>query len=84
MRSEPSAGRRLKFYGLYDLATAWQVDDAAGIVEDFTVSGAYTVSEVLELHNAQQFVENGLYPASSTEEQRAALRARARESETLA
>lgn len=79
MTSEPSVGRRLKFYGLHDLATAWQVDDAARIVEDFTVSVAYTVAEILELHNAQQFVENGLYPASSTEQRRAALQTRARE-----
>jgi hypothetical protein len=79
MTSEPPAGHRLKFYGLHDLATARQVDDAARIVGDFTASAAYTVAEVLELHNAQQFVESGLYPASSTEEQRAALRSRARE-----
>jgi hypothetical protein len=66
MTSESPAGHRLKFYGLNDVATAWQVDDAARIVEDFTASAAYTVSKVLELHNAQRFVENGLYPALST------------------
>jgi hypothetical protein len=77
--SESPKGRRLKYYGLNDYATAWQVDDAMRIIERFTASAAYTVTELLELYNAQQFVENGLYPASSTEEQRAALRAQARE-----
>lgn len=78
MTSESVAGHRLKFYGAHDLATGWQVDEAARLVDGFTESATYTVTDVLELHNAQQFAANGLYPASFTEEQGEAHRLLAR------
>ena len=71
MNTEDPAEPRLKFYGLNDYGTYFQVDRAAHIVEQYDQSGTYNVSDVLELHNAQLFAANGLVPDSYDADQRA-------------
>lgn len=73
-----SSDRRVRFYGTGDLATHWQVEDAAAIFEGYppdTFLG--TVADFIELHNAQQFVEADFLPASYTDAQRKRVKATA-------
>src|SRR5688572_9955725 len=76
MAMERAADRSLKFYGLNGYGTFWQVERAANFLEQYdpTVSDR-TISDILELHNVQQFAEHDLFPASYSDEQRAACRA---------
>lgn len=77
MATEDAAERRLKFYGPNDYGTFWQVERAADFLERYEPPNiAPTLSDVLELHNAAQFAEHDFFPASYSEEQRAACRAR--------
>src|SRR4051812_35820014 len=76
MATDRGAERRLKFYGTNDYGTFWQVQRAAALLETLDSAVApSSIAEVIELHNAEQFVENNLLPSSSTDEQRAAYRA---------
>lgn len=77
MIAENSAERRLKFYGLNDNGTYFQVEHAARVIEQYNPSAEHLAADVLELHNALSFVESELFPAEYSSEQRAALRARA-------
>lgn len=68
--------RRVKFYGLNDLGTYHQAKYAVQLLEKYDSSTTtYTVSDVLELYNAQRFAENGVFPDSCTAEQRDAYKA---------
>jgi hypothetical protein len=76
MDTEDTADRRLKFYGLNDHGTFFQVERAAEILEHYDPSfTANTISDILELHNAQLFAESNLFPKSYTDSQRAACQA---------
>lgn len=76
MTSSDGAQRRLKFYGLNDHGTYWQVERAAEILEHYDPSStAKDIFEILELHNAQLFAENNLFPNSYTDSQRTACQA---------
>lgn len=76
MTTEPAPHRRLKFFGPADLGNYFQAGRAAEVLSRFDASvTTYTASDVLELYNSRLFVENGYFPASSSEEQRAAFKA---------
>jgi len=63
--------RRLKYYGPGDYGTYYQIEQAAELLAGFDPSAAVgTVSDVIELHNAQLFAANNLLPADLTESQR--------------
>jgi hypothetical protein len=74
---EDGSNRRVKFYGLNDYGTYFQVERAAEILDDTDGTPAsYGVNEMLELHNAQLFAESDLFPPTYTEAQRAEGKAR--------
>lgn len=76
MTGEDEARGRLKFYGLNDYGTYWQVERAAELVERYPSSPTpKDVADVLELYNAQLFAENDLFPNSYTDSQRTASQA---------
>jgi hypothetical protein len=69
-------GRRVKFYGLNDLGTHFQAEQAVKVLERYDSSSmALSISDVLELYNAQLFAEHSVFPKSYTDEQRAACKA---------
>jgi hypothetical protein len=64
-------GMRLKFYGLNDYATFFQAERAVTVLAEFDRSRAlYGVNDIVELHNASQFVEHGVFPASMVQAER--------------
>jgi hypothetical protein len=70
MTSEDTASRRVKFYGLGDYGTYFQVERAAEILEHYDATRtSYSVSEIIELYNAQFFAQNNLFPPSYTKAQ---------------
>jgi hypothetical protein len=72
MSSEDSATSRVRFYGAADLGRYWHAGRAAEIAEQFDPADAPTsAADILELHNVQQYVEAGLFPAGYSDEQRA-------------
>ncbi len=55
--------KRLKFYGLNDYATFFQVKQAVECLDGYDDSKTdYTIDDIIELYNAVQFVENGVFP----------------------
>jgi hypothetical protein len=67
---------RVKFYGLNDRGTYFQVEQVVNVLERYDPSStALSVSDVLELYNAQLFAEYSVFPNSYTSEQRAACKA---------
>jgi hypothetical protein len=76
MINEDSADRRVKFYGLDDYGTYFQVEHAGKILEHYDPSStSHSISDILELYNAQLFAENNLFPSSYLDSQREACRA---------
>jgi len=74
--TEGTAEGRVKFYGLGDYGTYPQANRAAEILAQFDPSSeTFAVSDVLEFHNAQLFVENELFPMSYSDGERTACRA---------
>jgi hypothetical protein len=70
MTSEDTASRRVKFYGLADYGTYFQVERAAEILEDYDATRtSYSISEIIELYNTQLFAQNNLFPPSYTKAQ---------------
>lgn len=66
--------RRLRYYGLGDYATYWQIDDATSVL------GAYdggvllgNATDAIELYNAHRFHNAGFVATTATEEERVAL-----------
>jgi len=77
MTSENSAARRVRFFGAADLATYWQVNRATEIAEQFDPADPPTsAADIIELHNAQQYVQTGFFPAEYTDTQRAQAQAK--------
>jgi hypothetical protein len=67
---------RVKFYGLNDRGTYFQVEQAIGILERYDPSStALSLSDALELYNTQLFAEHDVFPDSCTAGQRAACKA---------
>jgi len=76
MANRDPADRRVKFYGLNDLGTYHQAKYAVQLLENYDSSATtHTVSDVLELYNAQRFAENDVFPDACTAEQREAHKA---------
>lgn len=63
--------RRLRYYGVGDFATYWQVEQAAGVIGGFDPTfSPKDVNSILELHNARLFVEADLLPVGTEEHDR--------------
>ncbi|GAA2165505.1 hypothetical protein FHX52_3882 [Humibacillus xanthopallidus] len=63
--------RRVRFFGVHDLASGWYVERVAEIVESFDPSRVPTSTvDIIELHNVQQYLENDFLPQAYTQEQR--------------
>ena len=76
MTSEDTASRRVKFYGLRDYGTYFQVERAAEILEHYDATRtSYNISEIIELNNARLFAQNDIFPPSYTKAQCDALKA---------
>lgn len=74
--TDAAADRRVKFYGLNDYGTFFQVEHAARILEQYDPSSPpLAITDMLELHNAQLFAEHSLFPKSYTDTQRVACQA---------
>lgn len=68
---EDAALQRVRFYGVNDMATGWHVPRVADLVERFDPQNEPTnIDDVIELHNAQQYLEHGFLPRSYSEEER--------------
>lgn len=63
MSEEVDVDRRpVKFYGLFDLSTGWEAGRAAEVVRHFEPARPpRRINQVIELHNAALFVENGVF-----------------------
>ena len=63
--------RRVRFFGVHDLAAGWYVDRVAELVERFDPSSVPTsAADIIELHNVQQYLENDFLPRTYSEEER--------------
>jgi hypothetical protein len=63
--------RRVRFYGVQDLATGWHVARVAELTERFDPRDAsMSTMDVLEYYNVQQYLEHGLLPNTYTDEER--------------
>ncbi|WP_404286046.1 hypothetical protein [Glutamicibacter arilaitensis] len=71
MSEENTAPRRVKFYGVHDMAAGFHMPRLAEIVERFDSKDVPTSTEdILELHNVQQYLEHGLLPIAYNDEER--------------
>ena len=62
------APRRVKFYGIHDMATGWQIPRVAKLAERFDPENVpMNVEDILELHNVQQYLEQGLFSTAYDE-----------------
>ena len=76
MTEENLTVMRVKFYGLNDLGTHYHAEQALKLLDRYDPAAtALSVSDVLELWNAQLFVEHSVFPDSYTDEQRASYKA---------
>lgn len=71
MSKKDTALRRVKFYGVHDMAAGFHVPRVAELAEGFDLENVPTSTEdILELHNVQQYLEHGFFPITySAEEQ---------------
>lgn len=77
MSEQEAALRRVRFYGVHDLATGWHVPRVVELAERFDPKNAPTSTvDILELHNVQQYLEHGFLPNAYTEEERNQAKAR--------
>jgi hypothetical protein len=78
VRQEDEEERRVRYYGVHDLASGWYGPRVVELASQFSpVNAPQNVMDILELHNVQQYLERGLLPNSCTEEERNRLVARA-------
>ena len=64
--------RRVRFFGVHDLAAGWYVARVAEIAEQFDPASApVRAVDIIELHNVQQYLENGFLPRDYIEGERA-------------
>ena len=77
MASDDQTHRPLKFYGLNDYGTYFEIARAAEVFNNFDAAcPPSSIAGILELYNAQLFVEKNLFPSVYTEAQRIAAQAR--------
>ena len=77
MSSEDDVARRVRFFGVHDLAASWYVPRVAELVEQFDPTNAsLDAMDVIELHNVQQYLEHGFFPVKYTEAERVTARSR--------
>lgn len=75
--SEDDGARRVRFFGVHDLAAGWYVPRVAQLVEQFDPTNASSdAMDVIELHNVQQYLEHGFFPSEYSEAERATARSR--------
>lgn len=75
--SEDDVARRVRFFGVHDLAASWYVPRVAELVEQFDPTNAsLDAMDVIELHNVQQYLEHGFFPVKYTEAERVTARSR--------
>jgi hypothetical protein len=78
MNADPGELRRVRFYGAYDLAAGYYAQRAAEIALAFDPGSPPTqIMDLLELHNVEQYIENSIFPSSSTSAERERIRAAA-------
>jgi hypothetical protein len=79
MRDKAEDLRRVRFYGVHDLAAGWHVTRVAELAEHFDPRDATSMSttDVLEYYNVQQYLEHGLLPNTYTDEERDRVKAQA-------
>lgn len=71
MSDEDDVMRRVRFFGVNDLAAGWYVERVAEIVEQFDPANVPAQAvDIIELHNVQQYLEEGLLPREYTEAER--------------
>jgi hypothetical protein len=64
--------RRVRFYGVNDLATGFHIPRVVELLEVFDPASPPTsISDILELHNVQKYLEHGLLPMTLSDEERA-------------
>jgi hypothetical protein len=69
--SDEDALVRVRFYGTGDLALGLHIPRVAELVEAFDPGSAPTdTTDILELHNVQKYLEQGLLPRDYPDEQR--------------
>lgn len=69
--NEDTDARRVRFYGVHDLATGWHIPRVVELVERFDPRSAPTSTvEILELHNVQQYLTHGFLPSTYTADER--------------
>lgn len=62
--------RRVKFFGLGDYGTYWQVARAFEVLDEHDGSNpSGSVNDILELHNAALYVEAGILPRNGADDQ---------------
>lgn len=63
MSHEEAPERRVRFFGIHDLAVGWFVERVAELVERFDPEDSPTdIVDIIELYNVQQYLENDLLP----------------------
>lgn len=63
MAKEEQSKRRLRYYGLNDYATYFDVERAMTHLDEYDESKSdYTINEAIELFNALQFINNNVFP----------------------
>src|SRR3990167_834656 len=68
--------RRLKFYGLNDYGTFFEVKRVMDYLSNYDENKTdYTLAEAIELYNVHQFVEHGVFPKGYSEKKRASYKA---------
>ena len=73
--SEPKI--RLKFFGLGDYGTFFQIEQAFSLIAEFDFdSSNLTVNDIVEIHQAALFVQHGLLPKAATEAEKDECQAR--------
>lgn len=73
MDDEEISLRRVKFYGVHDLSTGWQIPRVIEIIEEFDGTQPPTdTQDLLELYNVEQYLVHGLLPQNYGEPDRAA------------
>lgn len=78
MREEPGNLRRVRFYGVRDMAAGYYVQRVAEIALAFEPgSPPGTIMDALELHNVQQYLDSAIFPSSSTPAERKQMEAAA-------
>lgn len=84
MSEEDVALRRVRFFGVHDLAAGWYVERVAEIVEQFDPANVPAhAADIIELHNVQQYLEHDFLPRDYTDSERALAKSRIRQIQSV-